>query len=220
MKIAVIAATPKETEPVRQYLEERRWHRDHHVFRYWTTGVGLMHTTHALLQQIRLDRPQLAIQAGIGGTFQPLQHPPGSVVAVTADTIGDLGVLEPDGQWQDVYDLGLADPDAFPHTHRMLQNPHQQLLEQSGLPGVRAVTVNQITSGPEMIRRLIDKYHPAVESMEGAAFHFVCLQEKIPFIQFRAVSNVVGERDKSRWLIKEALTNVQESLIHFLGRIA
>jgi futalosine hydrolase len=31
--------------------------------------------------------------------------------------------------------------------------------------------------------------------MEGAALHFVCLQEDISFIQLRAISNFVGERD-------------------------
>ena len=49
--------------------------------------------------------------------------------------------------------------------------------------------------------------------MEGAAFHYVCLQENIPFVQLRAISNFVGERDKSKWLMKEAIENLNRETI-------
>jgi futalosine hydrolase len=40
--------------------------------------------------------------------------------------------------------------------------------------------------------------------MEGAALHMVCLENKIPFLQIRGISNWIGERDKSKWKIAEA----------------
>jgi futalosine hydrolase len=49
--------------------------------------------------------------------------------------------------------------------------------------------------------------------MEGAAFHYIALMEKIPYIQLRAVSNMVGERDKSKWKMKEAINALNEQLI-------
>jgi futalosine hydrolase len=49
--------------------------------------------------------------------------------------------------------------------------------------------------------------------MEGAALHYVCLMEKIPFIQIRTVSNVTGDRDKNKWKLKEARENLHESLV-------
>jgi len=52
-----------------------------------------------------------------------------------------------------------------------------------------------------------------IESMEGAAFHYVCLQEAVPFLQLRAVSNMIGERDKTKWLMKEAIDNLNKELI-------
>lgn len=48
--------------------------------------------------------------------------------------------------------------------------------------------------------------------MEGAALHYVCLIEKIPFMQIRSLSNFVGERDKSKWRMKEAITNLNKEL--------
>jgi futalosine hydrolase len=44
--------------------------------------------------------------------------------------------------------------------------------------------------------------------MEGAALHYVCINEGIPFIHLRAVSNLVGERDKQRWKMQKAIENL------------
>jgi futalosine hydrolase len=55
--------------------------------------------------------------------------------------------------------------------------------------------------------------------MEGAALHFVCLQEGIPFVQLRGISNRVGDREKRNWRIDEAMTRLQESLANLLLRL-
>ncbi len=52
---------------------------------------------------------------------------------------------------------------------------------------------------------MLEKFGAEVESMEGAAFHYVCLQQKINFLQLRSISNRVGERDKSKWKLKRQL---------------
>ena len=49
-----------------------------------------------------------------------------------------------------------------------------------------------------------NKFLPVIESMEGAALHYVCLMEKIPFLQIRSISNYIGERDKKKWNMKDA----------------
>ncbi len=60
---------------------------------------------------------------------------------------------------------------------------------------------------------------PVVESMEGAALHYVCLMENIPFLQIRTVSNLMGERDKTRWKIKEAIKSLNESLVYLIQKL-
>jgi futalosine hydrolase len=86
------------------------------------------------------------------------------------------------------------------------------LIKQSGLKAVNAVSVNQITTSKQMIESYISKFDPVVESMEGAALHYVCLQEKIPFLQLRSISNYIGERDKKKWKIKDAILNLNLNL--------
>jgi futalosine hydrolase len=128
--------------------------------------------------------------------------------------------MEADGNWRDIHDMKLADPDGFPYQEKLLRNPHDALLKASRLPAVRAVSVNCVTTDKLMIRRLSDTYSPDVESMEGAAFHYVCLQEGVPFLQLRGISNLIGDRDKDRWQMQQALENVQAALIRFLNNLA
>jgi futalosine hydrolase len=45
-----------------------------------------------------------------------------------------------------------------------------------------------------------------IESMEGAALHYVALLENIPFLQIRSLSNFAGERDKSKWEMNKAIS--------------
>jgi futalosine hydrolase len=52
--------------------------------------------------------------------------------------------------------------------------------------------------------------------MEGAAFHYVCLLEKAPFAQVRAISNYVETRDKSKWQIPTAIQSLNQWAISFL----
>ena len=55
--------------------------------------------------------------------------------------------------------------------------------------------------------------------MEGAALHYVCLHQNIPFIQLRAISNYVGERDKTKWKIDLAISNLHNELIKLLKQL-
>jgi futalosine hydrolase len=59
---------------------------------------------------------------------------------------------------------------------------------------------------------LQSRFSPDIETMESAAFFYVCLQEKIPFLALRAISNKVEPRDKSKWNIPLAMQNLSNVL--------
>ncbi|HEX5025253.1 MAG TPA: futalosine hydrolase [Agriterribacter sp.] len=217
MNILLAAATPIEIQTTREYLAEKMYYRKDFNISILITGVGLVNTTYTLLKYFNKNRPDVVIQAGIGGTLHPL-FPPGSVVLVKEELIGDLGVEENDG-FYDVFDLKLADENAFPFSAKLLKNPHQKIWEAIKLPRVRAVSVNEITTGALRIQQLIEKYGIVIESMEGAALHYVCLQEAIPFIQLRSVSNFAGERDKTKWQISDAISSLNRELIEIMHHL-
>lgn len=211
MNILLAAATPGEIETTREYLTEKIYYRKNTGINILITGVGMVNTIYALTKYISGARPDIVIQAGIGGSLHPF-YPPGTVVMIHEEVIGDLGVEEDSG-FKDVFDLSLAAENIFPFGGRMLINPHRQVMEKIKLPAVRGVSVNEITTGASRMQQLIEKYGVVIESMEGAALHYVCLQEAVPFIQLRAVSNFVGERDKTKWHMQEAIDHLNRELI-------
>ena len=187
------------------------------ILDYWVTGVGPIATTQFLEKNITAQSPDLIIQIGIAGAIND-QIDIGSSVAVKEEMISDMGVWEADG-YKDIFDLGFADRNTFPYQHGMLVNPHQQLLSQSKLPLVKSFGVNEISTSAEKISLLKHHFNVDIESMEGNAFHYVCLMNNIPFIQLRGISNYVGDRDKSRWKIKESLQTTFEACRIMLNQL-
>lgn len=213
MDVLLIAATNFEIQPTINYLAGRDCIIGENRIDVLIAGIGSMSTAYWLTKTIEKKRPNLLIQAGVGGSFSP-GHPPGSLVLVNEEVSGDLGVEE-HGEFIDVFDMGLPQIND-PYTGKSLINNHVDMLRQQNLPLVKAVTISEITTRPERIRQLQQKYQPVVESMEGAAFHYIALIEKIPYMQLRAVSNFVGERDKSKWKMKEAIELLNEKLIQIV----
>jgi futalosine hydrolase len=87
------------------------------------------------------------------------------------------------------------------------------------LPTKKAVTVNTISTDKNKIELYSGRYKASLESMEGAALHYMGRDLHIPFIQIRAVSNYVGERNKAKWKMKEAIYNLNETLLQYLDAL-
>lgn len=216
MYLLLTAATAAEIQPAVDYLQKEDFTLQHQA-EALITGVGAVATTWSLTHHINKHRPDLVIQAGIAGSFR--EYEPGKTLAIAEDGFGDMGVWE-NNSFNTVFDLKLADDNQPPYTKRSLVNPNQKLLQLSGLEQVKAITVNEITTDVKRIGWYKQNLAPVVESMEGAAFHYTCLQEKIPFLQLRSVSNYIGERDKTKWNIQQAVNNLNEKLIFLLKELS
>lgn len=169
------------------------------------TGVGLMAATFALTHALHLRRYDFVLQAGIAGSFDP-GLPPGSVVVVRSEQVGDLGA-EDNGSFLDHFSLGLTRKNARPFTEGKLRNPLEDMPFKTGhLPKVKGLTVHTVSGHqPTIDARLARHPGVAVESMEGAALHFVCLQMRVPFLQLRAISNYVEPRNREAWQLGAAV---------------
>ncbi|GAA4732559.1 hypothetical protein GCM10023229_08100 [Flavisolibacter ginsenosidimutans] len=180
------------------------------------TGIGAMTTTYALTKAIVSLRPDAIIQAGVGGTLDEGQEL-GNVVAVQSEVVGDLGVQEKNN-FLSLFDLHLLSNDTLPWTNRKLTNDNKVLFA-CGLPLVDGVTVNEISTNKERIEHYRTTYNAKVESMEGAALHYVGLMERIPFLQIRSLSNFIGERDKTKWAMQKAIVNLNRELQRILKNL-
>ena len=56
--------------------------------------------------------------------------------------------------------------------------------------------------------------------MECAAVFYVCLHEKVPFLEIRAISNYVESRDTTKCDIPLAIENLTDELFRFLRKFA
>jgi len=217
MYILVAAATAFEIQPLVKFLESPDSPAPGHEVGTLITGIGTLAATWSLSRQIDRRRPDLIIQAGIAGCLTDIL--PGEVLAVAEDHPADLGVWE-GGRFSTVFDLGLADADTPPFSKGRLVNPYRHLLGLTSLTTVGAITVNEITTSAERIRWYQQNTRAIVESMEGAALHFVCLQAGVPFLQLRSVSNTVGVRDKTKWEMGLAIGRLNQALLDFLSQPA
>ena len=206
MQILLIAATEME-------IQQRVSGNNIDVL---VTGVGIPSTIYHLqkrLQQIDYD---LVIQAGIGGSFgkEPAM---GETVLVQQDSFGDLGT-EKEEEFCTLFDAGLAEKNEFPFSEGWLINKNEWL-DSFPLKKVKAVTVNKVSDDKLLKRQIEAAFHPHIETMEGAALHYVCLQEQIPFLQIRTISNCVGERNKTKWKLEDAIKNLNAELEKILAQI-
>jgi futalosine hydrolase len=211
MYILLVAATKLEIQATLQFPNEQNYECNDHEIDVLISGVGAISTTYLLTYNINNMRPDYLIQAGICGSFTT-DHAPGDVVFVSEETTGDLGVEE-NNDFKDVFDMNLQETATGPYTGKWLVNPFCDDWNEYDLPFVKGVTINEITTQPQRIEQLKKKYFADIETMEGAAFHYTALMERIPFMQVRAVSNYVGERDKSKWKMKEAIEELNWQLV-------
>ena len=213
MNVLVIAATDRELTG----LKEISFTRPSLMVHTAVTGVGLLPSTYAITQLIARLKPDLIIQIGIAGSFNPTLEL-GTAVTVRQEMLADMGVYETDG-YHDIFELGLAEKNMPPLEQGAIVNHHDYLIESASLPAVSAVSVNEISTSAEKINVFAEKYKADIESMEGAALHYVCAMQQIPFIQIRGISNLVGERDKTKWKIPESMLAATNACINLINKI-
>ena len=211
MKVVITSATNFETVGIKPLL-----HPGFDVI-FHKSGVGLLSSTFSLTKIVYDEQPDLLIQAGIAGCFNA-NITLGKVVVVKDEFLGDTGVEE-NGVFKDIFDLGLETKDGHPYFDKRLRNEGLSTLNLLRLQEVVSITINEVTTRPERIKQLQKKYVPVIESMEGAALHYVALQTKTPFIQIRAISNYIGERDKTKWKMKTALENLQNIVVKYMDEL-
>jgi futalosine hydrolase len=176
------------------------------------TGVGSISTAWAMKQWISVnEKPDLAINAGIAGSYKD-EFVIGDVVMPLSDCFADAGIEDGDN-FHTLSEAGLNSANEFPFREGLLfADTSYSVKMKSLLKPVRAITVNTATGSESTRNKLLKKFNPDIETMEGATFFYVCTREKIHFLALRAISNRVEPRDKSKWNIAFALDNLSEKL--------
>ena len=166
-------------------------------------GVGVLPTAYSLTRLLSQKKYDWVFNVGIAGTFSN-KIALGEAVVVERESLGESGVESVEGaisafpkELQSGVDLRCPYVSDFPFL--------QSVKKASG------ITVNLLTESKLRVQSRASLAD--VETMEGAAFFYVCLREKVKFLQLRGISNQVGERDKAKWEIAEALNSVGDLLM-------
>jgi futalosine hydrolase len=184
---------------------------------FHATGIGMLASGVKLTQLAATHKPDLIIQMGIAGSYSK-KEPLGKVMVVASESIADLGVREK-GLFTDLFDSQLIKENEAPFKKRKLTNPTIRSLNILKTDTVAAVTINEITTSNKRITEIIATHNPVLESMEGAALHYVGSLTKTPFIQIRAISNYVGERNKTKWKLKESIEQLEAYVLTYLATL-
>lgn len=220
MLITIVSATPFEIAPLTSFLEKNlvkhsngTFHQGPLQVRILVTGVGMPLTAWQLGKYVGQERPDLIINAGVAGAFNRTLEL-GTVVNVVSERYGDLGAEEADGSFMDVHEMGLIEKSEKPFENGRMNNP--SAAQFAFLPAVHGLTVNKVHGSAASIEKIKAKYTVDVESMEGAAFFLACLQEKLSFLEIRAISNYVEVRNRDNWKLGLAIEALNKVLLQMI----
>lgn len=224
MRILICSATAFEVGPLEDYLKQSFTPTGPYQFQkgklevvLLISGVGLSITSYHLAKMFALHQFDWALNVGIAGAFEHSLEL-GDVVQVVSERFGDLGVEEADGHFTDVHQLGLVDGNMPPFQKGELLNPGSD--DFNFLPKVKALSVNKVHGYPASIKKIQSLYDADIETMEGAAFFYACLMEKVPFLEVRAISNYVEARNRENWEIGLAIERLNEVVVEMVNGLA
>ncbi|MCG8697156.1 MAG: hypothetical protein MI922_03820 [Bacteroidales bacterium] len=182
------------------------------------TGIGSVFMAHALTQALKMVNYDMALNIGLAESFDHFLEQ-GFVVNIIQEQFADLGI-----DYQDnFYTLGeqeLMNDNAFPfHEGKLLSLGNFELSEVEALIPVKGITVNALRNTSDWLSLLRKKYDPEIQTLTGASFFYVCMMEKIPFLQIRAISGFVEIRRVDSWNIPIAVNNLAESTLQILKEL-
>src|SRR5262245_58089135 len=224
MRILVVAATAMEVAPVVRELGAASppgrmsgyVHRSRDID-VLVTGVGMIAASAWTSRALSERTYDLALNAGICGSFDGA-FLAGAVVNVVTDTVAELGAEDGDG-FLPLDSLGLPDDGLGGPKPSCVHARPPANATLAGLPAVSGVTVNTAHGNERSIAKVVARFHPQVETMEGAGFMFACAIRDAPFAQVRAVSNMVERRNRSAWKIPEAISALAPIVLRILETV-
>lgn len=208
MKVLIVAATKAEVE----FL-----HKNQIVIDTLTTGPGLVRSSFGLTKHLIQNKYDLCVQAGIAGSFDRTLKL-GEVVNVVSDFLPEEGA-EDGNEFMSIYDLKLAEKNNSVFNDGILQNDFKSdiaLIEE--IKSVKGLTRITCTGSLSSVERF-GRFGASIESMEGAAFFFVCRSLNIPCLQIRAISNYVEKRNRKLWETGLALKNLELFILKLLKQL-
>jgi futalosine hydrolase len=204
-QIGIICATSLEADGLPSAVAGHR-------LQVVVTGVGLVNAAFSLTRFLSANRVDAVIGCGVGGAYPGSNLEPGEIVCAESETYGDLGAESPEG-FLDMRALG------FPVIAE--EPPLYNELPLDIFPVARRVpfvTCAGCTGTDAVAQALVARTGGVVESMEGAAVVHVARLMGVKVGEVRGISNPVGNRDRSKWRLREAAAAARAAVVEWIER--
>jgi futalosine hydrolase len=182
-------------------------------------GMGKTNAAHGLTVLLERVPARGVIGFGVGGAYPGSGLGVGDLALAASESYGDEGAATPDG-WISTREIGI------PLLERGGERTFNDLpldadrveraaaaLRGAGLR-VRVgpfVTVSCCSGTAALGAALAGRFGALCESMEGAAYAHVAALYGLPFLEVRGISNLVEDRDLSRWDLRTAAAVAAEA---------
>ena len=234
--LALICSVPFECAALLAALEERRdeaigrkpaWsgRLDGAPIVLFPAGMGKTNAAHGATALLESREVSGIIDFGVGGAYPGSGLEIGDVALASAAIYGDEGVAAPDG-WISTEGIGIplverAGRRWFNHfdADAARVEAARRALEAAGI-SVRVgpfITVSNCSGTAARGAELAARFGGLVEGMEGAALAHVATLYDVPFLELRAISNAVEDRDLSRWRLRDAAEAAQRAVRVVVG---
>ncbi|AMA74158.1 MULTISPECIES: futalosine hydrolase [Aneurinibacillus] len=203
MRVLVITSVPAEKDAVLRGLHGNS------RFNVLVAGVGPAAAAASTATALATAKYGLVVNAGIGGGFANRAEV-GSLVVANEIVAADLGAETPEG-FCSLDELGFGST-RIP-VDASLVTQVTEALHAAGLPVTTGpvLTVSTVTgTAATSFERASRVPGATAEAMEGYGVATAAHNHGIPILEIRAISNLVGPRDRAAWRIEEAL-NILES---------
>lgn len=189
-------------------------------------GIGKANAAAGTCALILRHAPRIVIITGCAGAYPKSGLSTGHLALASSEIFGDEGVATKEG-WKGMEEIGIPllerkgtryfneIPLSFSHAEQALQ-----LASALDLPLKRGRFVTVSTSSGTTTRgeELFRLYGGLCENMEGAAAALVTMQSGIDCLEVRGISNLVEDRDLSRWDIPSAVEQAQRFVYRYIER--
>jgi futalosine hydrolase len=175
------------------------------------TGLGPVNAAHAVTLFLARESVGGIVVCGVGGAYPNCGLDIGDVACAETECYGDLGAASPEG-FLDMEALGFPVVESPICLYNVIPMQLFPVRRRAGF-----VTVSLLTGTDDSARAIEARTGGAIESMEGAAVAHVAQLHGVPVGEVRGVSNIVGNRDRHAWRIKDAGIAAQEALCSWIA---
>jgi futalosine hydrolase len=236
--IALLAAVPEETNLIRAALQDCAQESVNGIdvisgtisgseIALAHSGIGKAAAAATAVSVLSSCQPEALLLFGCGGAYLGTTLGLGDLALASGEIFGDEGVVTPTG-FQDLAETKLAmrrTPEKLYNnwpTDKELHDWAQPLLQAHAtnnkikLRSGPFVTVSTCTGSTVVATKIVQRTKGICENMEGAAVALACQQLSTPLLEVRGISNLVEDRDTSRWDLPAGMAAAQRAVLELL----